>query len=227
MKPAYMAKLFDFVSKLLDLVILKIEEKCCEVQGSGCVGLSFVFDASGSTLCAFHCLNSCPLFSLPKERNNFNYELLEPIIQSIESILVALAKLFVIISNCARNTISGICMQGLPLSPSTSFQEFSPMSGCGMQIVDMDLDVDGGSKNVDFLSASGNNKLVSSSPLQLKLKLVSVISTFFSVSPLLTWQTLFDMIERETDDKVMHIFYDIYKHLVCIQLLFFFSLCSC
>lgn len=206
MKPAYMTKMLDFVSKLLDLIACNVEEKCNEIQDSAFVGLSSVFDASAASVSAFQCLLSCPLFSLPKESTS-NYELLEVVIRSTENILVALTKLYAVVSNYASANYSEIRAQGIPPSSFTYLPGFSPTGESGAQIVDMDLDIDDGSKNAESFGAGGSNKVVSFSPSQWKLKLVSIISAFFSLSPLLTWQTLFDMIEKENDDEVMHIFY--------------------
>lgn len=192
--------MFDFASKLLSLIACKIEEKCNEIQSCGFSGLSSVFDASGSALSALQYLISCPLFGLSKERDYANHKLFQVVIRSVENILVVLAKLFSLFSDDANYNYSGCITQGFPRSS----QEFSPTGESNVQIADVDLDNDDGSKDADPLVASGSNNLVTSlSPLHWKLKLVSVISTFFSVSSLQTWQIMFDMIAKENDDKVM------------------------
>ncbi|ONK66300.1 uncharacterized protein A4U43_C06F6270 [Asparagus officinalis] len=212
MKPACMTKMHDFVSKLLDLIACKVEEKCNEIKDCAFVGLSSVFDASGASVSAFQCLLSCPLFSLPKESTS-NYELLEVVIRSTENILAALTKLYAVVSSYASASNSEIRAHGISPSSFTYLPGFSPMDESGAQIVDMDLDIDDGSKNAESFGAGGSNKVVSFSPSQWKLKLVSIISAFFSLSPPLTWQTLFDMIEKENDDKVSeNILYNLCKY---------------
>lgn len=202
-RPAHVMRMLHFVSKLLALIVCNIEEKCTEIQVCGSAGLCSVFEASGSALPAFQCLMSCPLFSLSKERNYIDREPFEVVIQSIDNILTVLGKLFSIISDGTSNSQSGICTQRFPLSPS--LQEFSPMDESKAQIIDMDLDIDDGSKDTDTLNANGTNLITSFSTSQWKLKFVLMISTFFPVSPVLSWQTLFDIYEKENDNKVSEV----------------------
>uniref|UniRef100_A0A0D9UVU8 Serine/threonine-protein kinase ATM n=1 Tax=Leersia perrieri TaxID=77586 RepID=A0A0D9UVU8_9ORYZ len=74
--------------------------------------------------------------------------------------------------------------------------------------VDMDLDMTG-SGEVDTVTAGGSGSMgISPRPLERKLELVYIISSFFSVVPIHTWEVLYNLAEKEVDVK------DIIGHLL-------------
>nr|XP_029123739.1 serine/threonine-protein kinase ATM isoform X3 [Elaeis guineensis] len=196
-KSLFFNKIFDYISKVLDHTVWMIEDKCNEIQHHGYANICSILGAYGSTLSSFHSLNSSPLFTFWKDNSNIDCEPLVGIIKSIEKLLVVLAELFALLSNITSNPEIQI---DLPtITGSSSPQESTSM----VRIVDIDLDANNACKDVDALTASGSrSSVISSSPFQWKLELVKVISTFFSISPLHTWEVLFELMEKENDAKV-------------------------
>lgn len=70
------------------------------------------------------------------------------------------------------------------------------------RIVDMELDAYVSSKDVDLVALRGNKNSISSTPLQWKLELVSIISNFYAALPCCTWEILSEMMGKENDSKV-------------------------
>lgn len=209
-KSSFFENMIDYISKVLDHIVWVIEDKCNEIQHLGYANISSILGAYGSILSSFRSFNSSPLFTVWKDDSNINCEPVVGILKSIEKLLVAFAKLFDLLSNVRTNPELEIDLPTLPVSSSP--QESSSM----VRIVDIDLDADNVPKDIDALTASGSrNSVISSSPFQWKLELASVISTFFCVSPLLTWEVLFDLMEKENDPKVCEsILYSLCKNFV-------------
>nr|CAD1842809.1 unnamed protein product [Ananas comosus var. bracteatus] len=195
--------LFNYVSKVLDHVALMFEEKCSEIECHGFASITSICDSSGSTFSALRSLMSSPLLSLWKLDGYINREVLHGVIQSLEKLLVALSKLFAVFASCGNGHDANIDMQILPVSSTNSPDESNSLGECKMQLVDMDLDANDNSRDIDSLNASGSRNLATSScTLQFKLDLVLMVTTFFSVSPLHAWEILFNLMGKENDVKV-------------------------
>jgi ataxia telangiectasia mutated family protein len=72
---------------------------------------------------------------------------------------------------------------------------------CKSRIVDMELDVNDDSRDVDSLLVKNIGSGVSSVE-KWKVGMISLISYFFSASPVLTWNMLYKLMEKEYDPKV-------------------------
>ncbi|ONM30702.1 ataxia-telangiectasia mutated [Zea mays] len=89
----------------------------------------------------------------------------------------------------------------LPTS-SINLEDLNPVLDCKSSVADMDLDVMDSSE-VDSVTASASGSMGSFlRPLEWKLDLVCIISTFFSVSSLHTWEILYSLVDKEGDVKV-------------------------
>ncbi|WVZ71910.1 LOW QUALITY PROTEIN: hypothetical protein U9M48_020441, partial [Paspalum notatum var. saurae] len=92
----------------------------------------------------------------------------------------------------------------LPIS-SVNSEDVNPIFDCKSSVADMDLDVmDSG--EVDSITASASGSTGSFlRPSEWKLELVCIISTFFSVSSLRTWEILYNLVEKESDVRVRQV----------------------
>ncbi|XP_072965614.1 serine/threonine-protein kinase ATM isoform X2 [Typha angustifolia] len=193
----------NYVSDVLNHIVSVLEDKCSEIQCHGFSSISSMFDSSGSILSSLRSLMSSPLFGLLKVNDGIDYEMLHRVIQLLEELLVVLSKLFAVLSTCANNLDGETDTEMLPMSSVKLMEESNSLVKCRMRIVDIDLDANDGSRDIDASTASGSaNIVIFSSPLQWKLELVSMITTFFSVSPNHVWETLFSLMEKENDYKV-------------------------
>ncbi|XP_024973398.1 serine/threonine-protein kinase ATM isoform X4 [Cynara cardunculus var. scolymus] len=98
------------------------------------------------------------------------------VIQSFERLLKALTKLYEGFSDGTNNLQS--------------------------EIDQPELDADDDSKDVDIMSTGGENPRVSPN-VSWKLDIISLISSFFSVLPVATWDVLFNLIRIESDQRLM------------------------
>jgi serine-protein kinase ATM len=116
--------------------------------------------------------------------------------------LVAISQLFCQISSLVSNFDAESTGKMLPTS-SINLEDLNPVLDCKSSVADMDLDVMDSSE-VDSVTASASGSMGSFlRPLEWKLDLVCIISTFFSVSSLHTWEILYSLVDKEGDVKVI------------------------
>ncbi|WOL02921.1 serine/threonine-protein kinase ATM [Canna indica] len=200
-KSLILTKVIDYVLDMMDHVLSVIEDKCNEMERLDCVNISNILDSAGTTASALSSLLSSPLFSLLND-NTTVCELLVRVTKAIEKLLVAFVKLLdmlSVVSSLSSNIVPDKDLHQLPISAVDSPQD--SIAQYSARIVDMDLDADEDSKDMDSLPMGGTKNLTTS-PLRWKLELVSVISNFFSVLPTRTWEILFDLMRKENESKV-------------------------
>ncbi|PKU80885.1 Serine/threonine-protein kinase ATM [Dendrobium catenatum] len=198
-KGLYYNKLLNYTVKLIDHIAYLIDENFHEVQRGGSVSVGCMFDGSRSTFMSLQSFISGPLFRLFKDEKHIDTELLQ-VIQSAEKILAVLGRSFTVFSNATVSLCSGLDAQALQLP---GFQESNSAFDGTARIMDVDLDAENCSRDADsFNSPTSNSSTMFYNPMQRKLTLVSVISSFSSVSPKLAWETLFELLGKEDDAKV-------------------------
>ncbi|KAI0497772.1 hypothetical protein KFK09_021007 [Dendrobium nobile] len=209
-KGLYYNKLLNYTVKLIDHIAYLIDENFHEVQRGGSVSVGCMFDGSRSTFMSLQSFISGPLFRLFKDEKHIDTELLQ-VIQSAEKILAVLGRSFTVFSNVTVSLCSGLDAQALQLP---GFQESNSAFDGTARIMDVDLDAENCSRDADsFNSPTSNSSTMFYNPMQRKLTLVSVISSFSSVSPKLAWETLFDLLGKEDDAKVSEsILYNLCKY---------------
>lgn len=184
----------------------------------GLTNVGSALDTTGSALSSFQSFLSSPFFSLRRVSNRVSSVLIKAVTELLDELLVAISQLFSHLSSSMNNFDGENASKMLPVSCINLSEDLNPVVDYKSSVVDMDLDAPD-SGEVDSVTAIGSGSMgISSRPLEWKLELVCVISTFFSVSPLHTWEILYNLVEKESEVKVQ----------ICnnIFLTFLFYLCS-
>ncbi|XP_047965261.1 serine/threonine-protein kinase ATM [Salvia hispanica] len=193
-------KLGEVVVELLDQSILVVDKTFNDII-SGCLGADSFFDHTQMTVTSLKSFICSPLLSICQEKGEIITELYPRIIQSSEEFLKTLAKLYDACSGCRRNP-SGKKTH-TDLTETTSLHDLVPLSKSKSLILDMELDMNSGSGDIDSLTVDGDEtSAVSTSSANQKMDLLLIISKFFSILPLVTWEILFSLKEKETNPKV-------------------------
>ncbi|XP_039143209.1 serine/threonine-protein kinase ATM-like [Dioscorea cayenensis subsp. rotundata] len=180
-----------------------IIEKYNEIHCNSCLGLSSILDAVGLSLSSLQGFLSGPLFPYCRDTN---HKLLGGFLQTIEKLLLALAKLF--------PDLSRIDMTDLSLCTLPSPENHNPVGEPSAQIIDMELDATDDSKDAEALAVrSSDTSVISLSPQQLRIEIVKACSYFFPVLPIFTWEVLLDLMRKENDAEVLQpILFNLCKH---------------
>ena len=151
---------------------------------------------------SFRSFLSSPLFAGQRDENSIRFALYDAVILSVERLLRTLAKGYE--ENCKRLiSQSGKRVQDLSTSV-TPLHDMLPFESDKSKLVDLELDVSDNSGEVDILA--GGVKIssdVSSSVEKWKLGMISLISEFFPLLHGFTWDILFELLDKESDPKVV------------------------
>ncbi|XP_042498310.1 serine/threonine-protein kinase ATM isoform X2 [Macadamia integrifolia] len=210
---SFLAKMIQNLLKLLEHAVSVIKQNYSDLLHHGCLGSCPILDGTGSTLASLRNFLCCPLFSW-RDQNAADSVLCGYTIQATEKLLRALAKLYEVYSECSSNVQLEMVMGNLSSSKSC-LQNSNPSDGSEVKIVDMELDVNDDSSDMDHLAFRGKGVSVisSHSSMKWKLDMITAISSFFSVLPSITWKIMFDLMEREKDTKVCdHILCSLCEH---------------
>ncbi|XP_042436712.1 serine/threonine-protein kinase ATM-like isoform X3 [Zingiber officinale] len=201
------AKVIEYILMILDHIVLVVEDRCNELRCYNFVNIGFVLDSAGSTASSLCSLLSSPLFKLLSGNDGSVCHLVR-VTHAIEKLLVVFGKLFNVLSNVSSNMPE---IDHLSVSSMDSSQCI--IAEHSARIVDMELDAYVSSKDVDLVALRGNKNSISSTPLQWKLELVSIISNFYAALPCCTWEILSEMMGKENDSKVReNILFNLCKH---------------
>ncbi|KAK4479331.1 hypothetical protein RD792_014843 [Penstemon davidsonii] len=197
-------KLGELMLKLLDHAIIVIEKTYNDVI-SGCLGLNSIFNSMESTISSFKSFVSSPLINKLQDKNDASAELYPRIVQSTQGLLNCLAKLYEGCSGCKQNLHAKVDFP--ELSEIHSVNDPVPTNSSRTLILDMELDINSGSSDVDSLTIDGDQAShTSSSLINKKLDFLTIMSGFFSILPSITWEILFNLMEKESDQKVLENF---------------------
>lgn len=202
-KSTVYTKMLQCLLELLEHAVTVIQENQNELRSRGLLGSSLIPDATTSSLSALRFCMCCPLFRIWREKSSVHDDLHRSIIQVIERLLLALSELLEMLSSSPRNTESLLLVQEISESSMTFLENSVTQNDGKGRIVDMELDLDDESKDLDISAVSGKSISGKSlSTLQLKLDMVSALSSFFSILPDITWDVMFDLLGKENDLKV-------------------------
>ncbi|KAM6570000.1 hypothetical protein CsatB_017985 [Cannabis sativa] len=178
---------------------------------SGCPSYDFI--VSDRTLVAsFRSFVSSSLFAEQRDRNSTDIALYDAVIQSMERLLKALTKVYEEYCNSLTSLQSERFLQDLTASVIPA-QDISQVDCNKSRILDLELDVSVDSGDVEVLSVGGKTGTGVSSVEKWKMDMVSLISGFFSVPVIVTWDILFKLMEKECDLKVHEtILYNLCQH---------------
>ncbi|GFZ03760.1 hypothetical protein Acr_16g0003840 [Actinidia rufa] len=172
---SFVTKMGQHLLKLLDCAVSGIEKSDKRVIG-GCLSSNTLFEGMTSIVNSFKSFVCSPLFNNWRDQNGIDVILYTAISQSFERLLKALAKLYEDCSKSATNFHSEIDLPDFS-APITSVPK-SPFDS-SISMMDMELDLGEDPKDVDVKAVSR--------------KTASVI----------TWEILFDIMDREDDASVL------------------------
>ena len=166
---------------------------------SGCSIYDFIV-GDRALVASFRSFVSSAMFVGQRDQNSADVALYGTIIQSMERLLKALAKGYE--EYCKSLTsLQSKFLQDMSASV-TPVQDPCPFDSNKSRIMDLELDVNDDSGDVDILAVGGKIAGGVSSMEKLKLDMVSLIAGFFLVPHHVTWDILFKLMEKECDLKV-------------------------
>nr|XP_027123123.1 serine/threonine-protein kinase ATM isoform X2 [Coffea arabica] len=199
-KSYFLTKLGEYMIGLLDQSASILERTHNDII-CGCAGSSPVFNSMDSIVASFNSFVSSPFFSKWRDKNDIDVVIYTGIVESIERLLKGLANLYDACSDNGKDVCSGV---DLPDDFDNKMLQNDPADNSKSIIVDMELDVNSDSKDMDILNLDGKvTHGFAFSSENLKMDVLSFISSFFSVLPSLTWDTLFDLIEKDGNQRVL------------------------
>ncbi|KAK1564596.1 hypothetical protein Q3G72_006661 [Acer saccharum] len=209
---SFPSKVGQHLLKLLDHAVNIIQENHSDLQSLGCLGSNSDFSGKSFLLTSFRSFICSPVFVKWREQDLLDSALFDAVIQSMERLLRSLAKLYELYSDCVENLQSELILSELSVSDMP--QVSSPSNINKSRILDVDLDANEDTKNVDILTASGGTAPgISCSAVKWKLDMILLISNFFSVFHVVTWDILFELLEKECDQEVREkILYNLCQH---------------
>lgn len=188
--------------KLLDCAISVIE-KCHNDVRTGCLSTTSIFEGMTSIMASCKSFVCSPLFNKWTDQNVIDVTVYTALSQSIERLLKALVKLYEECSPSATNFRSEIELPDFPAS--ISCVPTSPSNSSISAIMDMELDLSEDSKDLDAIAVGRKTVSgVSVSSGLWKFHILSLISSFFEVLPVVAWEILFDLMEKENEANVCH-----------------------
>ncbi|XP_050221682.1 serine/threonine-protein kinase ATM isoform X2 [Mercurialis annua] len=195
----FLSKIGQCLLELLGCAVNLISENGSDFQSLGFLGSGSDCNAKNSLLASFRSLFCCPIFVRRGDENILCVALSSDVVQCMERLLKALAKLYEQFSKCTSSHPEEIQSD----LPDASSQISSPLDTRRSRIVDMELDANEDTKDGDILTFSGKvTTAISFSMVKWKLGMVSLISVFFSVLECCTWDILFEVVGKESDAKV-------------------------
>ena len=187
--------------KLLDCAVSGIEksDKC---MIGGCLSSNPLFEGMTSIITSLKSFVCSPLFNNWRDQNGIDVILYTAISQSFERLLKALAKLYEDCSKSATNFHPEIDLPDFS-APITSVPK-SPFDS-SISMMDMELDLGEDPKDVDIKAVSRKTASGASvSSRTRKFDTILLISNFFAVLPVITWEILFDIMDKEDDASVCY-----------------------
>lgn len=198
---SFCSKLSQYLQTMLNNAVRIIQEDCDHRAFSCLISIDPTCEDMGSLAASVHCFLSSPIFCEWKDQNLMDFAPFGEVIQSVERLLEAFVNLYEGYSQHVMSLQSEMIMQDI--ASTDSIQSSCSYDRSKSRIVDMELDVNDDSRDVDSLVVGKKmGSSVSCSAEKWKIGTVSLISNFFSASHVLTWDILFKLMEKEYDPKV-------------------------
>lgn len=191
------SKLRQYLQQMLNYAVRIIQEDS-DHQAS-CLSYDPTCEDTGSLTASIHCFLSSPIFCEWRDQN-LDCVPFGEVIQSVERLLKAFANLYDGYSQHLMSLQSDMIMQDT--ASTDSIQSSCSYDISKSRILDMELDVNEESRDGDSLAVAKRIGTGVSSVEKWKLGMISLISCFCSASHVLTWETLFKLMEKEYDPKV-------------------------
>ncbi|XP_068483746.1 serine/threonine-protein kinase ATM isoform X2 [Phaseolus vulgaris] len=207
---SFCSKLSQYLQLMLDNAVRIIQEDI-DLQVFSCLGCDPTCDDTSPLVSSVHCFLSSPICIELRDQNLMDFAPFGQLIHSVERLLKAFVNLYESYSQHLMYLQSDSITQDI--AATDNIQSSFPNDRSISRIMDMELDVNDDSREVDTLPVGkkiGSDD--SSSAEKRKMGMISLISSFFSAS-LLTWDILFKLMEKENDHKVRgKILYHLCQH---------------
>ncbi|XP_047341337.1 serine/threonine-protein kinase ATM [Impatiens glandulifera] len=201
--PPFLSKLGNHLLRLLDYATSMVENSLKDIRS--CFGSRSIFDDTKSVVDAFKSFAGSPLLSKWKNQSP-DLVLYTTISQSFERLLKALSKVY---EECLKFTL----FTGFEIDlPSSSASDSGKVNSNKGTVMDIELDLSDDSNNEIMIgSRTASSNCISMK--KFKVDILTLMSTSFSVLPVVTWEILFNIMEKESDHMVSEsILLDLCKH---------------
>ncbi|GAB4845684.1 hypothetical protein Ancab_039087 [Ancistrocladus abbreviatus] len=194
----FCSRICQYLVELVESAVSIIQDFHMDVKTRGCLTSNSTFDGACSIITSFKSFVRCPFFMKREEENAADAKVYSSIIQSVERFLKAICDLYVESLNCSKNTQDETVSMEFSASSSPAGSSWLMDRGKG-GIIDLELDVN---DSDDVAVSGGSSSSISFSGLKWKMDMISLISSCFSVLPSITWDSLLDILVKETHPKV-------------------------
>lgn len=199
---SFISKLGLYLLEYLDLATKVVQGIENDIQSLGFLGSNSSSTEKTSIGASFKFFVSCPIFAKGRDQNVLDLAIYDAVIQSMEMLLKELAKLFEEQFLCVRNLQSEV-VSFESTSLDSPVQISCPMDSHRSRILDMELDINEDINDVDVIAGGKVTVNTSFYACKWKLEMVALISSFFSVLHGLTWDILFNLMDKESDKLVL------------------------
>ncbi|KAI9087642.1 hypothetical protein K1719_030512 [Acacia pycnantha] len=208
---AFLSKLSQYLLVMLDYAVNIIQQDN-DFRSLSCLSNDSTCDERKSIVASIRSFLSSPLFNEWRHQKAMEFSSFGEVIQYVERLLKALVKLYEDYSQRIINLQSEIIAQDL--AATDGIQSSSPYDSRKIRIMDVELDVNDDSGDVDILTVGKNvTSGITFSAEKWKMGMISLISCFFCASQVITWDMLFNLLENESDLKVRgKILYHLCQH---------------
>ncbi|XP_054822227.1 serine/threonine-protein kinase ATM-like isoform X2 [Prosopis cineraria] len=196
----FLSKLSQYVLLLLDHAVNIIQQDN-DFRSLSCLSNDSACDETRSVVASIRSFLFSPLFNEWRYQNAMEFVSFGEVIQYVERLLKALVKLYQDYSQRIINVQSEVIVQDV--AATDGIQSSLLCDSSKIRIMDVELDVNDDSVDVDILTAGKNiTSGITFSAEKWKMGMVSLIACFFCVSQVITWDMLFNLLEDESDPKV-------------------------
>ncbi|XP_022135092.1 serine/threonine-protein kinase ATM isoform X3 [Momordica charantia] len=196
----FISRLGHYILEMTGHAVNVIQGYCRDFKHFNCFGSDSFFDLTSSVVTSFRSFASCPIFKSETNHNALDVDLYGALILSMENFLKALSELYQEYSRSNKNLHSEVILKDFD-APIT-LGNFPPVDTEVSRILDVELDVNDDSNDMDVLAVKRSMAPGMSSATIWKLRMISLISSFCSVLHEVTWEVLFELLEKECDSKV-------------------------
>lgn len=197
---SFRSNLSQYLLLMLDYAVSTIQQDN-DIRSLSCSSYDSTCDEASSIVASIRSFLLSPIFSEWRYLNTLESVPFGEVIQSVERLLKAFVKSYEDYCHRITNLQSEISVQDV--AATDVIQSSWLYDSSKSRIVDVELDVNDDSGDLDILTAGKNiASSVSFSAEKWKMGMVSLIASFFSVSQVITWDTLFNLLEKESDPKV-------------------------
>ncbi|KAI3512910.1 hypothetical protein L1887_20232 [Cichorium endivia] len=188
---SFFSKIGAYILEMLSHAVSIIEKCSSDIR---CGGFGLGLDGMDSIQTSLKSFIGSPLFSYQDGDTTFHNDIL----QSTERLLKGLSKLYEGFSDDGTNKTD----QSDWSTPDIFIQESGFSKYKKVTVLDAELDANDDTKDVDITSTGGGNSRVSPT-IKWKLEIISLISSFFPVLPVATWDVLFNLSRIESEQRLM------------------------